>query len=174
MAMMTQFLEKHSQNAIIASLFAGAFSVLVSGFSIYLTVHYNSVSQERQARFEQITKFDQSTQAVIDAGGAFIAAINSDDLKALAAARSKLTTALATQMRETDDITKFFDKKAQRRASQYQSALEELNRVAQKTGGVTEMRPWVESFGHVLDTKSMLSHELYSQLGVTIESRRQS
>lgn len=169
---MFKFIEAHKENAIIASLFAAAISVVVSIVSAYFTIHYNFVAQDRQTRLEQIKLFDQSSQSLIDASGAFIAAINDNDAKGLSAARTKLSAILAAQMNETDSLSKFLAPTAQNKATQYQSALDEFNKIAQKTAQVTDMRPWAESFGRAIDAKNELSREIYTQLGMTTKGQR--
>jgi oligoendopeptidase F len=161
---MSTFLERHSQNAILASIVASVVAIIVAIGSVAFTVHSNKVAQDRQARLEQIAKFDQSTQQIIDAAQSFIYAVN--DNKGLDPARSKLKTIVASEIHQTDDISRFFDPRAQKIAESYQTVLEELSDVSQHTSNVTEMRLWAETFGKVLDTKSVLSTELYSQLGI--------
>jgi hypothetical protein len=133
------FFERHSQNAIAAALVTSVVAVVIGIVSIFLTVHYNNVSQDRQARLEQIAKFDQSTQQIIDAAQSFISAIN-DNSKGLDPAKIKLRTVIASEINETGNIARFFDQGVKQRAETYQTVLEELNDVAQKTSGVTDMR----------------------------------
>jgi uncharacterized membrane-anchored protein YhcB (DUF1043 family) len=166
---MPSFFERHSQNAIAAALLASVIAVVIGVASLYLTVHYNKVSQDRQARLEQVAKFDQSTQQIIDAAQSFVSSIN-DNNKGLDPAKVKLRTVIASEINETDNITRFLDKSARDRGEQYQTALQELNDVAQKTSGITDMRPWAESFGRVLDNKALLSRELYTELGIDTQS----
>jgi hypothetical protein len=169
---MPGFLERHSQNALLGTMIASVLALIGSIVSVFVTIHYGNVIQDRQIRLEQVSKFDQSSIQIIEAGGSFISAIN--DNKSLAPAKDKLSAVLAAQINETDNITKFFGQRAKRKAEQYQSALEELNQVAQKTSGVTEMRPWAESFGRALDAKSILSQELYGQLGIVVKQGARS
>jgi hypothetical protein len=161
---MSGFLERHSQNALIGSMIASAIALISSVISMCVTVHYTNTAQVRQMRLEQISKFDSSGEKVVEAGGSFIAAVN--DHKQLDPAKTNLSAVLATQIQETDNISKFFDGNVRKSAEQYEEALMELNQVAQKTSAITEMRPWAESFGRALDAKLRLSQELYTALGV--------
>ena len=162
--METTFFEKHAQNALIGAIITSILALLTGIVSIWLTVHFNDLAQVRQLRLEQITKFDQSGQQIVEAASAFIVAINDKDSKALGSARLKLNAVLARQAHDTENIARFFDQQA-KKAKDYQSALEELSQIAQRTNDVTEMRLWAETFGRVLDSKSNLSRELYTQLG---------
>ncbi len=163
--METTFFEKHAQNALIGAIITSILALLTGIVSIWLTVHFNDLAQVRQLRLEQITKFDQSGQQIVEAASAFIVAINDKDSKALGSARLKLNAVLAGQAHDTENIARFFDQQAKKKAKDYQSALEELSQIAQRTNDVTEMRLWAETFGRVLDSKSNLSRELYTQLG---------
>jgi hypothetical protein len=76
-----------------------------------------------------------------------------------------MRTVVATQIHDSENLRKFFDGKVDKLVSEYQSAIAELNDVAQKTSNVAEMRPWTESFGRALDAKANLSTQLYSSVG---------
>lgn len=166
---MPSFFEHHAQNAILASIIGSAVAIVVAiGTAVY-TVRSNTVAQDRQTRIEQIAKFDQSTQRIIDAAQLFVSSINEHD-KGLGPVKLKLRTAVASEINDTGNITRFFDKKAKDQGEQYQAALQEFNDVAQKTSSVVDMRPWAESFGRVLDNKALLSRELYTELGIDARS----
>jgi hypothetical protein len=161
---MANFLKRHEQNALLAALIGAAAAILIGIVSIVLTVYFNNETQDRQLRLEQVSKFDASSQQVIDAGASFIAAINNN--RGLAPAREKLSAVVAAQIHETDKITKFFDDRVQQRAGRYENALSELNEVAQRTSSAADMRTWTETFGRVLDANSTLSRALYYNMGI--------
>jgi hypothetical protein len=162
---MPSFFEKHSQNAIAAALVTSILAAIIGIASIFLTVHYNKITQDRQARLEQVAKFDQSTQQIIDAAQAFISALD-DNNKGLDPAKLRLRTVIASEINETENIARFFDKDVKLRAQKYQDSLDEFNDMAQKTSSVTDFRPWSESFGRVLDNKAVLSGKIYTTLGI--------
>ena len=114
-AVAPSFFVKHAQNALIGALITSVLALLTGVGSIWLTVHYNDLAQVRQLRLEQITKFDQSGQQIVEAAGAFIAAINEKDSKALAPAKLKLNAILAAQAHDTENIVRFFLIKRQKR-----------------------------------------------------------
>jgi len=126
-SMETTFFEKHAQNALIGAIITSILALLTGIVSIWLTVHFNDLAQVRQLRLEQITKFDQSGQQIVEAASAFIVAINDKDSKALGSARLKLNAVLAGQAHDTENIARFFDQQAKKKAKDYQSALEELS-----------------------------------------------
>jgi hypothetical protein len=162
---MPSFLQRHSQNAVAAALISSVVAIVIGLISIGLTIHYNKISQDRQARLEQVARFDQSTQQIIDASQSFVAAIN-DNNKGLDPAKIKIRTIIASEINESSNISRFFDRSAKEKADEYQSSLEEFNDIAQKTSSVTDMRPWAESFDRVLTNKATLSRQLYTELGI--------
>ena len=160
---MLDFIKRHEANAVLAALITSVLALFSGVGSAWLTYHYNTQSQDRQARLEQVSKFDGANGELIAAAGAFINAIN--DNKDLEPARRQLSSVLANQIYSVENLQKFFNGNVGKLAREYQQAVSELNQVAQKTNTVTEMRPWTEGFGRVLDTKSALSRELYVALG---------
>jgi hypothetical protein len=78
----------------------------------------------------------------------------------------KVRTVVANQIQDAENLRKLFDGRIDKVASEYQSALLEFNQVAEKTDSVTNMRPWVESFGRVLDLKAALSKQLSISMGL--------
>jgi hypothetical protein len=167
---MRSFLQRHSQDAILAAVLSCALGAAISLVSAYVSYHYTQVGQDRQARLEQVSKFDAASVQIIDAGGSFILVIN--ESKDPVAARQKLRAVIADQIHETESFRKFYGKNVGARIEEYQSALAELNQVAQRTASVTDMRPWAESFGRVLDAKSALSESLYTALGMDVGTKR--
>jgi hypothetical protein len=165
------FLQKHSQNVMLATIIASAFSVIVTlgnaGFTIYAT----SASQDRQVRIEQLSKFDSASQALLEAAGVFITAVNTNNVKDIDAARLKVRTVVATQIQDTEVLKKTFNGKVASLVDGYQGALAEFNRNAQQTASVTDMRPWAESFGRVLDSRTALSQALSVSLGLAENKR---
>jgi hypothetical protein len=166
---MTSFLEKHSQNAILAAVLTSILAIVTSLGSVFFTYYFTTASQDRQLKIEQVSKFDGTSAQLIDAAGLFIDAINAK--QDLATARLKVRTVVATQIQDTETLRKIFDGKIEALINDYQSALEEFNQVAEKTASVTEMRPWAESFGRVLDTKSTLSHGLSNAIGIVSKGK---
>jgi hypothetical protein len=158
------FIKEHSQNAILGALIASALALVGSVVSVYMTYHYAIVAQDRQVRLEQLSKFDASSSQIVEAAGSFINAIN--DNKDLLSAKQKLSAILATQIHDTEGFRILYGKKIDTLVGNYQTAIIELNQAAQKTLSVTEMRPWTESFGRVLDAKTNLIRGLYSEAGV--------
>ena len=169
---MIEFLRKHRDSALVAAILTSIFSVVGSGVSAYYSYQASKITQDRQTRLEQLSKFDASSSQIIETSSAFITAINEN--KDVEAARQKLGAVLATQIYEVDNITKFYDGKVSKIAKEYQDALIEMNQVAKKTTSVTEMRIWTESFGRVLDVKSVLSKEPYLALGVELKGARRA
>jgi hypothetical protein len=162
---MKEYIEKHRDNAIIAALVVSVLALAGTVLSCYLTYYYNSQSQDRQAKLEQISKFDASSTELVAAAGAFINAINQNDGKELEAVRRKLSQVIASQIYGSQDFTKAYGGDLDDVVRRYQAALAELNNTARGTSSVTDMRPWSESFGRVLDTKATLSDRLYSAMG---------
>ena len=161
---MPSLLERHPQNAVLASIIASAVAIIIGIGSAFYSFHVSLSVQDRQARLEQVAKFDQSTQQLYDAAQSFIEAINNNN-KGLDPARAKLRTILASEINSTGNISQFFSKNAKAHAEKYEDALQEFNDVSQKTSGVADMRPWAESFGRVLDQKSTLNYEFHTELG---------
>jgi hypothetical protein len=164
MRVVLDFIARHSQNAILASLIASVLALAGSVGSAVLTYQYTRASQDRQIRLDQLTRFDASSSQILEAAGAFISAINEN--KDLPVARQRLSAVLATQMHDADSIKLLYGSHVDRLINEYQAAVSELNQAAQKTSSVTEMRPWTESFGRVLDTKSNLIQGIYNEVGI--------
>lgn len=152
---MARFLERHASNAILAAILTSVLAFAGSIVSVYLSYHFATVAQDRQARIEQITKFDAASAQLIEAAGSFINAINGK--QDLEPSRLKVRTAVANQISQTEVLRNLFDGDISKIVGEYQDALSEFNKVAEKTETVTEMRPWAESFGRVLDLKAALS-----------------
>lgn len=161
--MIRRLIEKHQGNAILAAILASIVSICVGVGSVALTFYYNTQTQDRQVKLEQVSKFDGSSAELITAAGAFINAINEN--KDIDSARLKISQVLAAQIDSSENLKKFYGNDVRRLAKDYQSAISELNQVGQRTNTVTEMRPWTESLGRVLDTKAALSEQLYGVLG---------
>jgi hypothetical protein len=159
------FIREKSENVSVAAIITSALSAVASIVCVYLTYQYATSTQDRQVRLEQVSKFDTNSSQLIEAGGQFIAAIN--DNKDLSGAKVKMRTVVASQIHDSENLRKFFDGPVSQLVSDYQSAISELNDVAQKTSNPTEMRPWTESFGRALDAKASLSTQLYSTIGKT-------
>jgi hypothetical protein len=159
------WIEKHSQNAIMAALVASALAFAGSVASVVMTYHYGTVSQDRQAKIEQISKFDAAGSQLVEAAGLFINSINAQ--QDLGPAKLKVRTVVANQIQETEILRNLFGNDLKTTIDEYQSALSEFNQTASRTNDVTAMRPWAESFGRVLDTKSSLSKALSKRLGIS-------
>jgi hypothetical protein len=161
---MLKYLKDNAQNALIAAIVTALISAATTGWSVYMTFYYATAAQDRQVRLEQISKFDTNSSQLIDAGGQFVAAINAenDDLNG---AKMKLRTVVASQLHDSENLRKFFDGHIDALVNEYQSALSDLNDIAQKTSSPVEMRPWAESFGRALDAKASLSSQLYTSVG---------
>jgi hypothetical protein len=166
---MKQWLKDHSQNMIIAAVVTSVLAAIVSIGSAVVSYELGKMSQDRQAKIEQVSKFESSNGQIIAAGGQFIAAINSN--KELDSAKLKLSTVVATQIHESESLRGIFDSKVNASVTDYQTALLELNSVAQKTTSSVEMRLWAESFGRALDAKSNLSQQLNNAVGIQSNSR---
>lgn len=166
--MIRDYIERNQSNAVIAAVITAVLALVGSLGQVYLTYYYNTQSQDRQIKIEQISKFDGSSAELISAAGTFINAVN--DKKDLEDARKQLSAVLATQIFTTQNLQNFYGNDIGKLIRDYQTAISELNQISQKTGSVTEMRPWTESFGRVLDTRANLSNQLHTTLG----SRRAS
>ncbi len=161
---MLKYLKDNAQNALVAAVITSIISAGASGWSVYMTYYYSTATQDRQVRLEQISKFDTNSSQLIDAGGQFVAAINSNN-KDLNGAKVKMRTVVASQLHDSENLRKFFDVRINKLVTDYQTALSDLNDVAQKTSSPIEMRPWSESFGRALDAKATLSTQLYTSIG---------
>ena len=161
---MLKYLKDNSQNALIAAVVTSLISAGATGWSVYMTYSYSTATQDRQVKLEQISKFDGNSSQLIDAGGQFVAAINSNN-KDLSAVKVKMRTVVASQLHDSENLRKFFDGRINKLVTDYQTAISDLNDVAQKTSSPMEMRPWVESFGRALDAKASLSTQLYTSIG---------
>jgi hypothetical protein len=161
---MLKYFKENSQNALVAAVLTSIISAFASGWSVYQTYYYATATQDRQVRLEQISKFDNNSSQLIDAGGQFVEAINSSN-KDLAGAKVKMRTVVASQLHDSENLRKFFDGRVSKLVTEYQAAISELNDSAQKTSSVIEMRPWTESFGRALDAKATLSGQLYTSVG---------
>ena len=163
-AIMLRYFKENAQNALIASVVASVISAASALGCVYMTYYYSTATQDRQVRLEQISKFDGNSAQLIDAGGQFVAAINSNN-KDLNGAKVKMRTVVASQLHDSENLRKFFDGGINKLVTDYQAAISDLNDVAQKTASPMEMRPWAESFGRALDAKAILSTQLYSSIG---------
>ncbi|SEI08880.1 hypothetical protein [Tardiphaga sp. OK245] len=161
---MFKYLKDNSQNALVAAVLTSVISAVAALVSVYMTYHYSTATQDRQVRLEQISKFDANSSQLIDAGGQFVAAINSNN-KDLSGAKVKMRTVVASQLHDSENLRKFFDGRVNKLVTDYQAAISDLNDVAQKTASPMEMRPWAESFGRALDAKASLSTQLYTSVG---------
>jgi hypothetical protein len=161
---MLTYFKENAQNALIASVIASVISAASAVGCVYMTYYYSTATQDRQVKLEQISKFDGNSSQLIDAGGQFVAAINSNN-KDLSGAKVKMRTVVASQLHDSENLRKFFDGRINKLVTDYQTAISDLNDVAQKTSSATEMRLWVESFGRALDAKASLSTQLYTSVG---------
>jgi hypothetical protein len=161
--MFNEFIQKHQSNAILAALVASVLALGGTVLSNYLTYYYNVQSQDRQVKLEKVSRFDASSAELIAAAGVFINAIN--DSKDLEAARKQLSSVVASQIYNSQDLGAVYGNDVGGTIREYQTALTELNQTSQKTSSATEMRAWSETFGRVLDTKAVLSEQLYGALG---------
>lgn len=139
-------------------------SVLASFATLGFTIYYGQVTQDRQAKLERIARFDASNVQVLEAGGAFIAAVNAAG--DLGGARQKFRVVLAQQLQDADGLRSAFGSTIGREVSAFRQAISDLNTAVQRVSSPEEMRIWTESFGKVLDIRSSLSRELYEALGV--------
>lgn len=162
--MLNEFIKKHESNAILAALIASVLALAGTGLSNYLTFYYNGQSQDRQVKLEQISKFDASSVQLVAAAGSFINAINNNN-KGLEEAKRQLSSVIASQIYTSEDFARAYGSGVSPIVKEYQAALTDLNRTAQKTSSVTEMRAWSETFGRVLDSKAQLSDGLYAAVG---------
>ena len=161
---MLKYFKENAQNALIASVVASVISALSALGCVLVTFHYSTAIQDRQVRLEQISKFDSNNAQLIDAGGDFIAAINAS-AKDMNGVRVKMRTIVASQLHDSENLRKFFDGRVNKLVTEYQSAISDLNNVAQNTSAPTDMRLWSESFGRALDAKATLSTQLYMDVG---------
>jgi hypothetical protein len=152
------------RDAILAALLTGLIAIAAAAFSGYLSYHYGTVSQDRQVRLDQIAKFDSASSQLIEAAGSFVTAINGH--QDLDPSRLKVRIAVANELQQADGLRRIFGGGIDKLVTDYQGALTEFNQVADKTRSVTDMRPWAESFGRVLDVKSDLSKELSVSMGL--------
>jgi hypothetical protein len=153
----SSFFQKHG---ILTAMLTSILSLAGTGYSVFQTSNF----QERQVAIEQISKFDAANSPLVDAAGAFIAAVNAS--KDVSDARLKIRTVVAGQVQDIQTLRKTFDRDVLRLVDEYQQALLEFVRIADRTSTVTEMRPWAESFGRVLDTRTALSNGMATSLGV--------
>jgi hypothetical protein len=161
---MLRYFKENAQNALIASVAASIISAASALGCVYVTFQYSTAIQDRQVRLEQISKFDSNSAQLIDAGGEFIAAINTSN-KDMSGVRVKMRTVVASQLHDSENLRKFFDGRVNKLVTDYQSAISDLNNVAQNASGPMDMRLWAESFGRALDAKAMLSAQLYMSIG---------
>lgn len=162
MSWLRSLVEKHSQNAIIASVIGSIFAVGISAFSVYESYKFTIVAQSRQAKIEQIAMFSSSTQKIIEAGGIFISSINTN--KEIPQAKTKFNSALAEQIAEVEQLKNIFEFNNNDQLSKYEDAVGNLSKYVQETSNPTQMSGWAESFGHVLDLKNGIVHILYSDV----------
>ncbi len=152
-----------SNNALATALITSFVALFTSVTSLYISYHFNVQSQDRQMKLEQVGKFDSSTAELIAAAGGFVSAIN--DNKNINEARLQLSNVIATQIHQAESIGRFHDREIRNLVVEYQDVSNELNQVAQKTSKVTDMRPWTETFGRMLDVKAKLAAEVHTSLG---------
>jgi hypothetical protein len=164
LAPLQKFISDHSQNAILAAIVASIIALVGSGISSYYTITYGIASQEKQVKLEALAKFDQSSGKIVQIGGGFISAIN--DSQDLSKPRSEIRAFAATQIDEAENLRRFFPSTPD--LTKYQTAVSDFSTVAEKTSRPTEMKQWAESFDKVMVSKSMLSKDLYKQLGLGI------
>lgn len=162
--MLLNFLTRNSQNASIAATVGSLLALVGSVVSAIVSYHYSIVTQTRQAQLEQLSKFEASTSQIIEAGGQFIDAINTK--RDLAPIRVKFSAVLASQLSEVQGVARVFEISSNKPLKTYEDALIDLNQTLRRTSGPDEMRPWAESFGRTLDSKSELSKVLYELIGV--------
>jgi hypothetical protein len=166
---MRDFIKRHEANALLAALVASVFSIIVGSGSVYYTYISSIKTQDRQAKLEALANFEQDSSKVVDAVGEFILVINSskdapETQKKLYETRKTIMLLTAKQIGQAQGLQRFFV--SNRELDAYVEYLEEFNRTAQDTNGPTEMRPLVEGFGRINDTKTIISRELYSKLGI--------
>ena len=150
----------------MAAILTSVLSLGGSGLSVYFSYH----AQDRQVRIEQVSKFDAASNNLLEAAGVFIAAINAGKQQDIDAARIKVRTVVAGQIQDTEIFRNTFDGGVTSLINQYQTALGQFSQVAENTKSVIEMRPWVESFGRVLDSRRALSVALSRELGFRARS----
>ena len=104
---MLRYFKENAQNALIASVAASIISAASALGCVYVTFQYSTAIQDRQVRLEQISKFDSNSAQLIDAGGEFIAAINTSN-KDMSGVRVKMRTVVASQLHDSENLRKFF------------------------------------------------------------------
>lgn len=164
LARLQKLISAHSQNAILAAVVASFIALVGSGASAYYTIAYGIAAQQKQVKLEALAKFDQSSGKIVEIGGGFISALN--DSRDLSKPRSEIRNFAATQIDEAESLRRFFPSTPD--LVNYQNAVSDFSTVAEKTSGPAEMRRWAESFDKVMMSKSILSKDLYKQLGVGI------
>ncbi|HEX4055943.1 MAG TPA: hypothetical protein VHX86_16895 [Tepidisphaeraceae bacterium] len=164
---MTSLLERHKDNALVASIIGNVIMVVATIFCVYLTYHYGSATQDRQVRLDQLARFQASTDAITNVSGQFIAAIN--DKKNLAPVKVQFNAVLGSQLVQVQELSRLFSNDAEP-VKEYEDAIEQLSDAVERTSSVTEMSPWAHSFGRVLDAKTNLSSRLFERLGVKSRS----
>jgi hypothetical protein len=164
LAYLQKFISAQSQNAILAAVVASFIALVGTGANAYYTIAYAIAAQQKQVKFEAVTKFVLSSGKIVEIGGGFIAALN--DSRDLSKPRGEIRNFAATQIDETENLRKFFPSTPD--LVKYQDAVSDFSTVAEKTSTPTEMRRWAESLDKVMVSKSILSNDLYKQLGVGI------
>jgi hypothetical protein len=115
-------------------------------------------------KLDQLARFDASSTELVEAAAQFITAINTN--RDLPQAREKFSRLLAAQIAASDQL-KEIDARQAASIDIYETTISDFNIALKNAASPADMGPWVERFGHMLDTKGALSKRFHSDLGVS-------
>ncbi len=129
-----------------------------AGISNYVTYTKDMKVQAYIAKTSRVMQFTASGDVLFALVGDYIRAVTSEG--DVASVQAQMRSEIAKEMRLTDDLKTMFAKDYHLRIDAYQMALQEFGKTIPQATSPTSMRPWVEGFGRVFDSRAQLSTSL--------------